>query len=161
MDLIDKIVADWQKERSDIDCNGKDIVARLVYSHSKIVKALEKSLKPFCITPTIFSVLMTARRRGKNGEVTIKQIMEEILITSGATSNLINKLVADKLITKRLANKDEDARSVFVKLTAEGLELIDKAMVAVARCENMLIHTFSNEEKVLFVDMLRKFTSDE
>lgn len=161
MDLIDGIIKDWQKERADIDCSGKEIIARMVYAHTKIVKALEKSLKSFHITPTIFSVLVTIRRRGKNGEVTIKQIMEEILITSGATSNLINKLVTNKLITKRPANKNEDARAVFVKLTQKGLELIDDAMVAVAKCENMLLQNFSPEEKSLLIKSLRTFISDE
>src|ERR1700722_7985163 len=108
MDLIDEIISDWARERSDIDCNGKAVVCRILYNYSNIVAALEAKLKPLGITPTIFSVLVTIRRKGANAEVMVSKIMQEALVTSGAMSNLLGKLVNLGYVVKRRASSGED-----------------------------------------------------
>ena len=62
-----------------------------------------------------FSVLVTIRRKGPKAEITIKQVMEKVLLTSGGMTNLLNKLIELNLIKKRKGTQKEDGRSAFVK----------------------------------------------
>ena len=156
MDLIDEIISDWGHERPDIDCSGKAVVCRILYSYSNIIAAVETKLKPLGITPTIFSVLVTIRRKGTDAEVMVSKIMQEALVTSGAMSNLLNKLVKLGYITKRKASLNEDLRASFISLTPKGLEIIDKAMVIQASCERMLVQNLSSAEKKQLANLLKK-----
>lgn len=156
MDLIDEIISDWATQRPDIDCGGKAVICRILRCFSNVISALEKSFKPLGITPTIFSILVTIRRRGPQAEIAVKKIMEEVLVTSGGMSNLINKLIGLELITKRKAIEEEDARSAFIKLTPKGLDLIDKAMEIQAACERKLTQEFSDTEKHQLSELLKK-----
>lgn len=161
MDSVDEILIDWAKQRPDIDCSGKTVVCRVLRCFSSIINALDKSLKPLGISPNDFSVLVTIRRKGPKAEIAVKQVMEEVLVTSGGMANLLNKLIESKLITKRKGRKDEDARSAFIKLTPKGLALIDRAMVIQATCERRLTQTLSNVEKKQLSDLLKKMQQEE
>ena len=160
MDIIDEIISDWAIQRPDIDCSGKAVVCRILRGYNEVIAALGKSLKPLGITPTIFSALVTIRRKGPQAEITVKQIMQEVLITSGATTNLLNQLLKLKLIAKRPASKAEDSRSVFIRLTPKGLALIDKAMQVQAASERKLTQLLTGAEKQQLVKLLKKMQSE-
>jgi DNA-binding MarR family transcriptional regulator len=161
MNLVDEIVSDWKAQRPDIDCSGKAVVCGLLHCHATVIAALESSLKPLSITPTIFSVLVTIRRKGSHAEVTVKNIMEEILVTSGATSNLLNKLIELDLIKKRKGGENEDTRSSFIKLTSKGLGLVNKAMEIQAACERKLTQQLTQAEKKQLSTLLKKMQTQE
>lgn len=161
MDLIDEIISDWALERPEIDCSGKAVVCRILYCYSTAIMALEKALKPLGITPTIFSALVTIRRKGANAEIMVSKIMQEALVTSGAMSNLLNKLIDLELIVKRKGSIEEDMRASFISLTPKGLELIDKAMVVQAACERNLVQHLSNVEKKQLATLLKKMLQNE
>ena len=161
MDLIDEILADWATQRPDINCVGKAVVCRIFRNFSYAIAALEKALKPLGISPNDFSVLVTIRRKGPKAEITVKQVMEEVLVTSGGMTNLLNKLIELNLIKKRKGTQKEDGRSAFVKLTPKGLDLIDRAMEVQAACERKLTQTLSNTEKRQLADLLKKMVQDE
>ena len=161
MSLVGEILEDWALQRPDIDCSGKAVVCSLLQVYSTVVTALEKSLKPFGITPNVFSVLVTIRRKGTNTEVTVKKIMEEALVTSGAMSNLLNKLIKIDLISKRKGAGDEDERASFIKLTPKGLTLIDKAMEAQAACERRITANLNISDKQQLAGLLTKLLPEE
>ena len=154
LDLVDEILIDWSEQRPDIDCHGKEIVSRMVIFYSKYISMLEKALKPLALSPTVFSVLVTIRRKGPQAEVNIKKMIQEVLITSGAMSNLLTRLIDMGLITKR--PDEEDARSMRVQLTSVGLELIDKAMEIQAACERRFVQALSREEQKQMSSLLKK-----
>ncbi len=162
MDIIDEIVSDWKIQRPDINCNGKVVICRILRSFSYVIAALEKSLKPLGITPNIFSVLVTIRRKGTQAEIAVKTVMDEVLVTSGAMSNLLNRLIELGLITKRKGiEEEEDARSAFIKLTPKGLALIDKAMEIQAACERKLTQALNQTEKGKLAALLKKMLPEE
>lgn len=161
MDLIDEIITDWAMQRPDINCAGKAVVCRILRNYSYFILALERALKPLGITPNDFSVLVTIRRKGVQAEITVKQVMEEVLITSGGMTNLINKLTQSGLIAKRKGKKKEDGRSTFVRLTAKGLNLINKAMEIQAACERKLTQALSDSEKQQLADLLKKMQHED
>lgn len=161
MDLIDEILADWGTQRPDINCSGKAVVCRILRNYSGVIAVLEKALKPVGISPNDFSVLVTIRRKGPKAEITVKQVMEEVLVTSGGMTNLLNKLIQLDLIKKRKGTKKEDRRSAFVKLTPKGLDVIDRAMEIQAACERKLTQALSANEKKQLADLLKKMQQED
>ena len=154
MDLIDKILQDWERERPDIDCGGKAVVCRILRLYSIYIDKFEARLKPLAITPNVFSVLVTIRRRGPNAEVNVKDIIDEVLVTSGGMSNLLLRIIKTKLIKKRPDPKD--ARSMLIKLTSHGLTIVDKAMEIQAACEREMVNTLTSEENAQLALLLKK-----
>jgi DNA-binding MarR family transcriptional regulator len=159
MDLVDEIVADWAVQRPDIDCSGKAIVCRILRFYSYYLSVLEKSLKPLGIAPNVFSVLVTIRRKGKRAEINVKTMMQEVLVTSGAMSNLLNRLIDEELITKR--PDANDARSMLVRLTPKGLKVIEKAMEIQAACERKLISSLNQKEREQLSLLLKKIQPED
>ena len=159
MDLVDEIMSDWSKQRPDIDCRGKEVVCRMLRFHSSYISTVEKSLKKLKIAPNVFSVLVTIRRKGAHAEINVKDIIPGVLITSGAMSNLIIRLVNTGLVSK--LQDTLDARSMLVKLTPKGLALIDEAMEIQAACERKLTERLTNDEKSQLSQLLRKVLPED
>jgi DNA-binding MarR family transcriptional regulator len=159
VDLIDEILNDWKTQRPEIDCSGKATVCRIVQFYSRYIAMLEKALRPLNMAPNVFSVLVTIRRSGKHREVTIKKVMQQALITSGAMSNLLKRLVTQGLISKR--PDDHDARSALLKLTPKGLEQINQAMEIQAACERNLTQALSKKENQQLTTLLKKTQAGE
>jgi DNA-binding MarR family transcriptional regulator len=87
--------------------------------------------------------------------------MEEVLVTSGGMSNLLNKLIESKLIIKRKGIDKEDARSAFIKLTPKGLAIVDKAMEVQAACERKLTQALTATEKQQLSKLLKKMGQED
>lgn len=159
MDLVDEIISDWSKERPDIDCSGKEIVGRMLRFYSRYILTVERALKKLKIAPNVFSVLVTIRRKGPQAEINVKDIIPGVLITSGAMSNLLTRLVNTGLVSKRQGTLD--ARSMLVQLTPKGLALIDEAMEIQAACERKLTQTLTDDEKFQLSQLLRQVLPED
>lgn len=156
MDLVEEIVSDWSIQRPDIDCSSKEIVGRILRFYSHYLSTLERALKKLKMAPNVFSVLVTIRRKGEDAEINVKDIIPGVLITSGAMSNLLTRLINAGLVTKR--QDTLDARAMLVKLTPSGLKLIDEAMEIQAACERKLTQTLTPPEKKQLAALLKKIS---
>ena len=159
MDLIEEIVTDWSIQRPDIDCSSKEIVGRMLRFYSHYLSTTERALKKLNMAPNVFSVLVTIRRKGIDAEINVKDIIPGVLITSGAMSNLITRLINTGLVTKR--QDTLDARAMLVKLTPKGLKQIDEAMVIQAACERKLTQALSPSERKQLAVLLKKMQVED
>jgi len=125
-DVIDQLVMEWKKERPNLDVSAMHVVGRLI----KLGKILEKSagaaLKESDIYYTDLDVLATIRRSGKPYELTPKELMQSVLITSGAMTALLDRLTKLDLIYR--APDEKDGRIKRAGLTKKGKKIIDKAI---------------------------------
>lgn len=125
-DIIDKLVSQWKIERPDLDASAMKIVGRIL----KLGKILEKrvgvALKETDIYYTDLDVLATIRRSGEPYQLTPKELMKSVLITSGAMTTLLNRLTKLGLIYR--ANDTIDGRIKKACLTNKGKDVIDKAI---------------------------------
>ncbi|TDB90809.1 MarR family transcriptional regulator [Actinomadura sp. KC216] len=99
---------------------------------SRVTRIVERELKAlfaeFGLERGEFDVLATLRRGGTPGGMTAGMLARSSMVTSGAVTNRLDRLVAKGYITRDIdpANR----RSVIVDLTPEGRELIDRAVAA-------------------------------
>ena len=125
-DIIDKLISEWNLERPELNVEAMQVVGRII----KLGKILEKragsSLKETGIYYTDLDVLATLRRSGIPYELSPKQLMESVLLTSGAMTALLNRLTKLELIY-RVPDK-KDGRIILAGLTDKGKKLIDEAI---------------------------------
>lgn len=125
-DLIEDLIQDWSNESPELDTSGMEVVGRILYLGRILEKRASKSVEAFGIHYTDFDVLATLRRSGKPFELTPSVLMKSVVITSGAMTAALNRLLKMELVYR--APDPEDGRVKRVGLTDKGMELINKTI---------------------------------
>lgn len=153
-DIIDTLIMDWKKERPDLDVSSMNVVGRIL----KLGKTFEKragiALKESGLYYTDFDVLATLRRSGSPFQLTPKQLMESVLITSGAMTSLLDRLTKLDLVYR--LTDETDRRIKRAILTQKGIEVIDKAIEVRFNEADKSINHLSDSEKTTLTQLLRK-----
>lgn len=92
-----------------------------------------------------FDVLATLRRQGGDCALTPSDLSEQTVVTSGAVTKRVDRLVTLGLVERRPS--DSDGRSRLVALTAKGRDLIDTAFTAHMANEARLLEVLSPAER--------------
>lgn len=155
-DLIDHLIADWQKERPDLDCNSMAIVGRLIHLGTLLRGSASDSLLVHKISYTDFDLLATLRRSGAPYRLTPTELTETVLLTSGAMTAALGRLESKKFIKR---GKDErDGRVKTVSLLEGGLELIDQIAEVRFKEADKAAEILSEQEAKYLETILRKLT---
>lgn len=125
-DGIDLLVKEWKKEQPELDTSAMEVVGRLLKLGKILERRAEYALKESGIHYTDLDVLATIRRSGKPYELTPKQLMKSVLITSGAMTALLDRLTKLDLISR--APDETDGRIKKAVLTEKGKKVIDEAI---------------------------------
>jgi DNA-binding MarR family transcriptional regulator len=127
-DAVDRIVEQWANARPDLDASPMGVLGRL----SRVTRIAERELKAlfseFGLERGEFDVLATLRRAGAPAGLTAGVLARCSIVTSGAVTNRLDRLVAKGYVTRDI--DPTNRRTVVVALTPAGRELIDRAVVA-------------------------------
>lgn len=125
-DAVDEVVAAWGRVRPDLDVWPTHIVGRL----KRVSRVVEREMKEFFARYDLedweFDVLTTLRRSGGTAGLTAGALIKATMVTSGAITNRIDRMAAKGLVLR--AADPKDRRTVRIRLTDEGGELIDRLM---------------------------------
>ena len=144
-DDIDRIVAQWNRERPELDVAPMALLGRLGRLREKIVREQEKVFARFGLNSAGFDVLATLRRHGVPYALSPGALMDSMMITSGTVTNRIDQLEKSGLVSRE-PNPD-DRRSMIVALTPQGLKLIDEAVTAHVENQHRLVACLSEAER--------------
>lgn len=125
-DSIEVLLAEWQRERPDLDPGPFAIFGRIWRLSVSLLGDAEKWLAPVGLSFESFSVIVTLRRSGPPYELNPTKLYRESLLSSGAITNRIDRVEAQGLV-KRLPDP-KDRRGTIVRLTAKGRALADRAI---------------------------------
>lgn len=125
-DAIDRLIGQWEHERPDLDAAPMGVVGRVLRLSLLLQGRVEAVLKPLGLTLWQFDVLVTLRRNGKPYRMSPTCLMHDVMLSSGAMTNRIDRLETMGLV-KRLPDPD-DRRGVLIELTDGGLKLADRAV---------------------------------
>lgn len=125
-DLVDILVTEWNLERPELNVEAMHVVGRIIKLGKQFEKRASECLKEVGIHYTDLDVLATLRRSGDPYQLSPKQLMESVLITSGAMTALLNRLTKLELIY-RIPDKT-DGRIILAALTDKGKKIIDEAI---------------------------------
>lgn len=155
MDRIDKILAQWHRERPDLDVGAMGLIGRISRLSLHLRSEMEKVWARYGLTPAGFDVLATLRRSGAPYRLSPGDLIASTMVTSGTMTNRIDKLVAAGLVER--SPNPEDGRGFLIGLTPQGLNLINDAVSAHVIRQNELVETLSQRERDDIDTALRAF----
>lgn len=155
-DILDDLIADWGRERPDLDVTAMGIVGRIMHLGALLEIDANKVLKPFDLRYTDFDVLATLRRGGKPYQLTPTQLRRAVLITSGAMTACLDRLEKAGYIKRR--PDPDDRRGTMVRMTRKGKTLVDKAMVPRFEVAAEAVAALSAAEAKRLSALLKKLT---
>jgi DNA-binding MarR family transcriptional regulator len=123
MDTLDRIVTQWADEKPHLNTLPMSVIGRLIRITKHLESAITETHRRHDLKMGEFDVLATLRRAGEPFQLTPSALLDSLLLTSGAMTNRLDRLVEKQLIVRE--HSQLDRRSVFVKLTDRGLNLID------------------------------------
>ena len=136
-DSVAHLLSDWRRERPDLDTWSIAILARVLRLSAQLTQRSSAWLDELGLTWEAFSLIVTLRRQGAPYALRPTDILRESLLTSGAVTNRIDRVV--KLgLAERIPDPD-DRRAIIVRLTADGVVRADQAIAAhIAHLEAVL-----------------------
>ena len=152
-DHIDEILAQWRRERPDLDPSPIGVFGRLSRADRLIDTALAAGITPHGLQPGWFDLLAALRRQGAPYELTPTRLTEATLLSSGGTTKRLDRLAEAGLI-ERLPDP-HDRRGTLVRLTRQGKRVIDRALQIHLENERRLLQVFSRDEQRTFERLLR------
>jgi DNA-binding MarR family transcriptional regulator len=153
VDHVDEIVQQWTAERPDVDVSGMAVIGRLTRLERAIRPRLNEVFAAHDLESWEFDVLATLRRNGEPHQLTPGQLLDSMMITSGAMTNRIDRLERRGYV--RRSPDPTDKRQVLVTLTAAGHDKVDAALVDHAANELALIEALKPDQRDQLVELLR------
>ncbi|PCI05704.1 MAG: MarR family transcriptional regulator [Hyphomicrobiales bacterium] len=155
MDDVDKITAQWNRERPDLDVIPMGLIGRFTRISHHLSQGMEKTFAEHGLNYASFDVLATLRRSGAPYRLSPNGLLAAMMVTSGTMTNRIDQLVKAGLV-ERIHNP-EDRRSVFISLTDKGFGIVDGTVTAHVATQKKLVSGLSKEEALKLNDLLAKF----
>lgn len=153
-DVVDQLLREWRRERPDLDASAMAVVGRILQLGRLLEAGAGERLRAVGINYTDLDVLATLRRSGTPYRLTPTVLRKSVLLTSGAMTACLNRLEARGLIAR--SAEDGDRRSLAAALTAKGLRLIDKAIVARFEQADEAVAALTAAERAELARLLRK-----
>jgi len=158
MDHVDHILAQWRKERPDLDVGPMGLLGRLHRLSTYLGREVEAVLVKHGLSSSAFDVLATLRRAGSPYQLSPGDLLAMTMVSSGTMTNRIDQLEKAGLV-ERIHNP-QDRRSVLISLTERGFAIVEEAVGAHVDNQHRLVAHLSEEERDTLDGLLKRFLQD-
>jgi DNA-binding MarR family transcriptional regulator len=157
-DHVDTILAQWRRERPDLDVAPLGVLSRLFRTSSLADAALADAIAEHDLQPGWFDLLAALRRSGAPFELTPTQLLRSTLLSSGGMTKRLDRLAEAGFVERR--PDPDDRRGTLVALTAKGKAVVDEAVVTHLANEEHILRSLSLTERQALDDLLRVLLTD-
>lgn len=158
MDHVDKIIAQWQQERPDLDVAPMALIGRIKRLTQYLGREMEKTWAKHGLNAASFDVLATLRRSGKPYSLTPSELIGSTMVTSGTMTNRIDQLAKVGFV-ERVPNPS-DGRGFLIALTDRGFAVIDEAVTEHVATQERLVTGLSSQAREQLDGLLRSFLAN-
>jgi DNA-binding MarR family transcriptional regulator len=152
-DAVDVITEQWATQRPDLDVSAMGIVGRVSRAAKVLDQRLARNFSRYKLQAWEFDVLATLRRAGPPYRLTAGALVSATMVTSGAITNRIDRLVSRGLVHRE--TDPDNRRSVLISLSSSGLTLVDEVVEAHVEFENKLLEGLNGMQRAQLVESLR------
>ncbi len=152
---IEKIRAQWARQRPDLDTEPMALIGRIIRLSAQLTEEMSKTFARHGLNGASFDMLATLLRSGQPHALSPNQLLETMMVTSGTMTNRIDQLEKDDLVTR--VRNSSDKRSVLVQLTTKGQRVIDAAVTDHVETQKMLVGDISEAERAALNDLLQTY----
>ena len=153
-DGVDEILAQWRRERPDLDHSPIGIVGRV----SRLARELERRLEPVYkdhgLEPGWHDLLATLRRNGPPFRMRPTDLTSTLMLTSSGTTKRLDRLEQAGLVARE--PDPGDRRGTLIALTDKGRRLIDGLTPDHLANEDRLLAALAPDERERLAELLRK-----
>ncbi|GAA2309115.1 MarR family transcriptional regulator [Streptomyces kunmingensis] len=153
-DAVTQIVADWARERPELDTAPLEVLARLHRSFLRYNTKLNASIERHGLSVAGFDVLTALRRSGKPYRLTAGQLADSGLVSSAGVTLRMDRLEKDGLIVRE--RDADDRRVVYSRLTGTGLAKVDEVFAEHLDNEARMLAGLSPSERRQLARLLGK-----
>lgn len=154
-DLVDRLQQAWRAQRPDVDVSSIGILSRVTRIARYLSRARGDALAALGTDAPTLDVLATLRRSGPPFRLSAGELRQSALITAGAITQRVDRLVAAGLV--RRVTGGPDRRVVFVCLTAAGRRLADRTLVGLMEREAQYLDPLNATERRQLERLLRRW----
>ncbi|MCB2175043.1 MAG: MarR family transcriptional regulator [Actinomycetales bacterium] len=155
LDHVGRILAQWHRERPDLDVSPMGVIGRL----HRLARVLDAELAPVFAAEGLrdgdFDVLAALRRSGAPYELSPGELVRTTMVTSGATSKRLDRLEAAGLVARR--PDPDDARGRRVRLTDGGVATVDRLVAAHVGNEHRLLAGLDADDRAALAVLLERW----
>ncbi len=151
---VDEIVAQWRRERPDLDPSPIALFGRVHRIYLRYQAVIAKGFAAYGLNSASFDVLAALRRAGAPHRRTSTELANESLLSSAGVTFRLDRLEEAGLIERQ--RDTEDRRVVYSQLTAKGLDVIDRAMAIHLTNEHRLLTGLTEAERTQLARLLGK-----
>ncbi|GHF09266.1 transcriptional regulator [Amycolatopsis deserti] len=149
-DLVDRVRRQWQDVHPGLDTSGMAVVGRVLRLASLIRRATDDLLLANDLNRAEFDVLCALRR---NEVLNPGQISREMLSSGAAITKRLDRLERLGLVSRTASERDR--RVVQVRLTEQGVRLIDKLLPEHLEGERVALANLEPEQQEELARLLK------
>jgi DNA-binding MarR family transcriptional regulator len=157
-DHVDRILAEWARERPDLDVSPIGVIGRLHRLALRLTVELETVYRRHGLGEGDFDVLAALRRAGAPFERRPSEIAEHTMVTTGAVSKRLDRLESAGLVQRRVS--ETDGRGRVVALTPAGRRVIDAALADHVANEARLLASVPSDDRAALERILKAWIAD-
>ena len=155
-DAVDSFLAQWQRERPEMDASPMGVVGRL----ARVSRLVEREIGDYFAGEGMegweFDVLATLRRAGRPYTLTPKALVARTMVGSAAMTNRVDRLVTKGLVTRE--TDPANRRSILISLTDTGYEAVENVIDGHVANAARLMDGFAPAERTELNRLLRKLS---
>jgi DNA-binding MarR family transcriptional regulator len=152
MDHLDLVLAQWARERPDLDTGPMGLIGRVLRLSRHLMREMEATLASHGLNFASFDVLATLRRAGPPFALSPNDLLGTMMITSGTMTHRVDQL--EKAGHVRRKPNPEDGRSVLITLTPAGRALVDRVLGAHVATQARLVAGLGPAERAALGPLL-------
>ncbi|KUM05696.1 MarR family transcriptional regulator [Chromobacterium subtsugae] len=136
-DAVDRILAQWARERPDLDASPMGVIGRLNRCAALLSQRMDAVFGQYGLSGWEFDMLATLRRSGAPYCLAPTELFSSLMVTSGTMTHRLKVLEGKGWISREASA--QDARSTLVRLSEAGFALIERALEAHVANEHAIL----------------------
>lgn len=153
-DYLDTILEQWASERPELDVSPMGVIGRISRLSRLLERNIERVFASYDLSRGGFDVLAALRRSGPPYQLTPTELYNSLLISSGATTNRVDRLQERGLVAR--IPDPTDRRGVLIALTPKGKRLVDRVTESHVENEHHMLEHLNAAERQQLGQLLRK-----
>ncbi|GAA2858862.1 MarR family transcriptional regulator [Streptosporangium fragile] len=153
-DRVDEMMDGWRAEMPEAATVQLEIIKRASRFKALVEEVTQSVLGEYGLTYAEFDVLATLRRAGAPYRLKPSRLAERSSLTTGGTSNILQRLTAAGLVERE--PDPADGRSSWVRLTDLGARRAEELAMATTEAHRDLLAGVPDETARTLADLLRE-----
>ncbi len=153
---VDRVVEDWRREFPNIDIDAFQLLASMNIASQVIENEFREVARKNGMSTGELRVLFAVRRARQPEGLRPTAIFKYLLISSGAVTKQISRLVKRGLVTSEPDPRSQ--KSFLIKLTPEGARVAEQAFLMTAQefgKVGVTLRAMSKDEKTMALSFLQ------